>query len=99
MVHRASPRKVLAIYRVIMVNRSSPTPPWQQLTELLRARIESGELQPGDRIPSVVGLAQEYELAAGTVRKALTALQREGLIVSRVGWGTFVAERDSGAGS
>ena len=82
-----------------MVNRSSPTPPWQQLAELLRARIESGELRPGDRIPSVVGLAQEYELAAGTVRKALTALQQEGLIVSRVGWGTFVAERDSGAGS
>ena len=89
----------MAIYRVIMVNRSSPTPPWQQLAELLRARIESGELQPGDRIPSVVGLAQEYELAAGTVRKALTALQQEGLIVSRVGWGTFVAERGPGAGS
>jgi DNA-binding GntR family transcriptional regulator len=49
--------------------------------------------QPGDRIPSVVSLAQEYELAAGTVRKAVTALQQEGLLVSRVGWGTFVAER------
>lgn len=49
--------------------------------------------QPGDRIPPVVSLAQEYELAAGTVRKAITALQQEGLLVSRVGWGTFVAER------
>ncbi|MGI8452134.1 MAG: GntR family transcriptional regulator [Streptosporangiaceae bacterium] len=76
-----------------MVNRSSATPPWQQLAQLLRRRIESGELQPGDRIPSVVSLAQEYELAAGTVRKAIGALQQEGLLVSRVGWGTFVAER------
>jgi GntR family transcriptional regulator len=83
----------LAIYRVIMISRSSATPPWQQLANLLRGRIESGELQPGDRIPSVVSLAQEYELAAGTVRKAITALQHEGLLVSRVGWGTFVAER------
>ena len=77
-----------------MINRSSPIPPWQQLADLLRGRIESGEYAPGDRIPSVVSLAQEYDLAAGTVRKALSALQREGMVVSRVGWGTFVAERD-----
>jgi GntR family transcriptional regulator len=76
-----------------MISRSSATPPWQQLANLLRGRIESGELQPGERIPSVVSLAQEYELAAGTVRKAITSLQQEGLLVSRVGWGTFVAER------
>ena len=78
-----------------MINRSSVIPPWQQLAGLLRARIESGELQPGDRIPSVVSLAQEYELAAGTVRKALAQLQREGLVESRVGWGTFVAGSDA----
>ena len=76
-----------------MVNRSSVVPPWQQLADLLRARIESGELAPGDRIPSVVSLGQEYDLATGTVRKALGQLQREGLVESRVGWGTFVAEK------
>lgn len=75
-----------------MVNRSSSVPPWEQLAAILRGRIKSGELQPGDRIPSVVSLAQEYELAAGTVRKALGQLQQEGLIESRVGWGTFVAQ-------
>jgi GntR family transcriptional regulator len=79
-----------------MISRSSVIPPWQQLAGLLRARIESGELQPGDRIPSVVSLAQEYELAAGTVRKALAQLQHEGLVESRVGWGTFVTERAEG---
>jgi DNA-binding GntR family transcriptional regulator len=76
-----------------MINRSSSTPPWEQLAGLLRSRIEDGELRPGDRIPSVVSLAQEYDLAPGTVRKALTRLQREGLVESRVGWGTFVAEK------
>ena len=74
-----------------MVNRSSSVPPWEQLAGILRGRIKSGELRPGDRIPSVISLAQEYELAAGTVRKALAQLQREGLVKSRVGWGTFVA--------
>ncbi len=76
-----------------MVNRSSSVPPWEQLAGILRGRIESGELRPGDRIPSVVSLAQEYELAAGTVRKALGQLQKEGLVESRVGWGTFVADQ------
>jgi DNA-binding GntR family transcriptional regulator len=76
-----------------MINRSSSVPPWEQLAGILRGRIESGELAPGDRVPSVISLAQEYELAAGTVRKALAQLQREGLVESRVGWGTFVTER------
>jgi DNA-binding GntR family transcriptional regulator len=78
-----------------MINRSSAVPPWEQLAGILRDRIASGELQPGDRIPSVVSLAQEYELAAGTVRKALAQLQRDGLVESRVGWGTFVAKASS----
>ena len=76
-----------------MVNRSSSVPPWEQLAGILRGRIESGELQPGDRIPSVVSLAQEFDLAAGTVRKGLGQLQREGLVESRVGWGTFVMDK------
>ena len=73
-----------------MVNRGSVVPPWQQLAAILRAQIESGELAPGQRIPSVISLAQEYDLAPGTVRKAFGQLQQEGLIESRVGWGTFV---------
>lgn len=66
-------------------------PPWQQLADLLRGRIESGALAPGDRLPSIVSLAQEYDLAPVTVRKAITRLRDEGLVESRVGWGTFVA--------
>jgi GntR family transcriptional regulator len=76
-----------------MVNRGSIIPPWQQLADLIRARIESGEYPPGGRIPSVISLSQEHDLAPGTVRKALTQLQREGLVESRTGWGTFVTEQ------
>lgn len=69
-------------------------PPWQQLADLLRARIQSGELAPGDKLPSIVSLSQEHDLAPVTVRKAITRLQREGLVESRTGWGTFVTEKD-----
>jgi GntR family transcriptional regulator len=74
-----------------MINRESVVPPWQQLADLLREQIRNGERQPGARIPSAAALAQEYELAPVTVRKAITQLQQEGLLVSRVGWGTYVA--------
>ena len=74
-----------------MVNRSSAIPPWEQLRDLLKARIESGEWPPGTRVPALLRLAAEYEVAVNTARKALAALQREGLIETRTGWGTFVS--------
>jgi len=76
-----------------MVNRGSVVPPWEQFAAMLRGRIESGELTPGARLPSVRSYSQEYDLAPGTIKKALTKLQAEGLIETRVGWGTFVAEK------
>jgi GntR family transcriptional regulator len=60
---------------------------------MLRRRIESGEYPPGRKIPSIIALSGEFRVAPVTVRKALTALQREGLVESRTGWGTFVREQ------
>jgi len=76
-----------------MIDRGNVIPPWQQLADLLRARIKSGEFPPGTRLPSIVSLSQEYDLAPITVRKATTQLQKEGLVESRSGWGTFVTDQ------
>ena len=76
-----------------MIDRESVVPPWRQLADLLRERIVSGEYRPGARIPSAASLAQEFDLAPVTVRKAIVQLQDEGLLVSQVGWGTYVAEK------
>jgi DNA-binding GntR family transcriptional regulator len=73
-----------------MISRDSATPPWQQLADLLRGQITNGKLAPGDRLPSIAALSQEHDLALVTVRKAIVRLQREGLVESRTGWGTFV---------
>ncbi len=67
-------------------------PPWQQIADVLRERIQSGKYPPGTRVPSIVALSGEFGVAPVTARKALTALQREGLVESRTGWGTFVRE-------
>lgn len=76
-----------------MVDRGSVVPPWEQFAALLRTRIKSGELAPGARLPSVRSYSQEYDLAPGTIKKAMERLRAEGLVETRTGWGTFVAER------
>lgn len=68
-------------------------PPSERLAADLRQQIESGELQPGDQLPTVAVLAKRYKVSTATVSKALRTLKDEGLIVTRHGWGTHVAER------
>ena len=74
------------------LDHDAAEPPWRQLAATLRAQIESGELAPGDRLPSILTLSQEYEVASVTVRKALNSLKQDGLISAASGWGTFVTE-------
>jgi DNA-binding GntR family transcriptional regulator len=66
-------------------------PPYQRIAAALRARIESGELQPGDMLPSITRISQEEGVAKITAAKALKLLHSEGLTYSVQGWGTFVA--------
>ena len=73
-----------------MISRSSALPPWRQIAALLRGKIKSGELAPGDRLPSILALAAEYQVAPVTERKAIAALREEGLVETHSGWGTFV---------
>ncbi len=67
-------------------------PPSQQLAAILRRQIETGELPRGAKLPSIMELANTYEIAPVTVRKGLDILKREGLIHGVSGYGTFVTE-------
>jgi DNA-binding GntR family transcriptional regulator len=73
-----------------MTIQPGPVAPWRQIHAQLRAEIEAGRLAPGDRLPSIVDLAETYGVALTTVRKALDALKAEGLIVTSP-MGTFVS--------
>jgi GntR family transcriptional regulator len=63
---------------------------YEQLAELIRSRIESGELPPGRPVPSKARLKQEFGVAGGTVDKAMAMLKAEGLIETRLGKGLYV---------
>lgn len=57
----------------------------------IRRRIASGELRPGDRVPSTRQITKRWGVAMATATRVLTILQREGLVVARPGIGTVVA--------
>jgi DNA-binding transcriptional regulator YhcF (GntR family) len=80
-------------YGAVVDNRSDFDPDvatWKQLADRLRKAIRSGELAPGQRVPSELSLTQEYRLSRLTIRRALQQLRGEGLIVVVQSRGTFV---------
>ena len=78
----------------IIISNNADKPIYEQITSQIKAMIMSGELQGGDTIPSVRGLAKSLHVSVITVRKAYEELQRDGFIDTAVGRGSFVAERN-----
>ncbi len=76
----------------LSVDHESPVPAYYQLEEAIRARLVSGGLQPGMRLPVEREIARHLSVSRMTVRHALGRLEREGLLVRRRGDGTYVAE-------
>lgn len=67
-------------------------PLYQQVRELLLARIVSGVWRPAEALPSEQTLASELGVSHGTVRKALDSLAADNLVERRQGKGTYVVE-------
>ncbi|MEV8453802.1 TetR/AcrR family transcriptional regulator C-terminal domain-containing protein [Streptomyces sp. NPDC052095] len=66
-------------------------PRYSQIVGELRRRIESGELTPGDRVPSTREITKQWGVAMATATKVLTELRHEGLVRAVPGVGTVVA--------
>ncbi|MEU3453217.1 winged helix-turn-helix domain-containing protein [Micromonospora sp. NPDC006766] len=75
------------------IDPRSHTPVYVQLADLLRARIESGELPPGAPIGSEARLSQEYGIGRDAVREAIWVLRYEGLVSTSRGQSTTVRHR------
>jgi GntR family transcriptional regulator len=65
---------------------------YQQIADRLRDQIDSGALEPGERLPSEPDLVRQFDASRNTVRLALALLTNQGLVVTRQGLGTFVTE-------
>ncbi|MFI0984660.1 TetR/AcrR family transcriptional regulator C-terminal domain-containing protein [Streptomyces exfoliatus] len=65
-------------------------PPYLAIAAELRRRVRSGELSPGDRVPSTRAITREWGVAMATATKALGVLRQEGLVRPEAGVGTVV---------
>ncbi len=75
-----------------LVAPSTRPPLYEQLRGELRDCIERGFYRPGDLFPSEAELMAEHAMSRITVRRAIAELQREGLVVTRQGAGTYVSD-------
>lgn len=80
---------------IFQVDLQSAKPVYQQLIDQVKFAIASGKLRPGDRIPPIRDVAAEIRVNRNTVAKVYSELEREGLIYSRAGQGSFVSDRGS----
>lgn len=73
------------------LNPQSGLPLYRQMLQQFRERIASGQLTPGDKLPSVRDLSADLQVNPLTVAKVYQHLERDGLVEFRRGQGTFVA--------
>src|SRR5207249_2668316 len=69
----------------------SGVPIYRQIQDQIRYGVASGLLNPGEQLPTVRALAVELSVNPNTVIKAYTELEREGLLATEQGSGTFIS--------
>ena len=78
--------------REIKISEASGVPYYRQIVDQVAQLIRSGQLTPGEQLPSVRDLAGKLLVSLITTRRAYADLENAGLIIRRQGYGTFVAQ-------
>ena len=73
--------------------QAETVPQYQRIAADLRQLVESGELGPGEALPSEAALSAQYQVSRGTARHALAELEGAGLVDAVHGKGRFVRSR------
>ncbi len=74
------------------IDPRSPTPLWEQIAARVRVAVASGELSPGEALPSVREAARQLRVNPATVAQAYRELAGEGFAEARHGTGTFIKD-------
>ncbi len=81
---------------MIKIDIRSRTPIFEQIKEQFLNQINSGQLKPHDKLPSIRQLASDLDLNANTIKRALSRLEEEQVIYTIPGKGVFVSEGAAG---
>ena len=86
------------MYSGIHISQTDERPMYLQIMEQIRQRIAAGDWAPGKELPSIRALAAGLAVSVITVKRAYLDLESEGVIVTRHGKGSFVADVNGLAG-
>lgn len=76
----------------LFLSNHDSTPMYEQIMEQITAKVMAGDWRPGQSLPSIRELASASSVSVITVKRAYLELERAGVIVTRQGKGSFVAE-------
>jgi DNA-binding transcriptional regulator YhcF (GntR family) len=86
------------MYSGINISQTDARPMYLQIMEQIRARIAAGDWPAGKELPSIRVLAAALNVSVITIKRAYLDLESEGVIVTRHGKGSFVADVNGLAG-
>ncbi|MGF1457817.1 MAG: GntR family transcriptional regulator [Leptolyngbyaceae cyanobacterium] len=84
---------MMTIFMVPHGQETDKQPLHVAISEQLKAKIESGQYRPGERLPSEFDLGEIFEVSRTTIRKAIANLIQQGLVTTQQGKGIFVTEQ------
>lgn len=93
-IHDFVPRWEIHTHMRILISNSSPDPIYEQIVRQIKGQIIAGELAEGEPLPSIRKLAHELQISVITTKRAYEELEKEGLIDTVGGKGTFVASQN-----
>ena len=77
---------------MFIINYSSKEPIYEQIKSQMLSLISSGAIKPGDKLPSIRMLASQLNINVNTIKKVFAQLEEDGVIVTVIGSGSYVAE-------
>lgn len=79
----------------IIISNSSSIPLYEQIKLQIESEILKGNINSGDALPSIRVLAKELKVSIITTKKSYEELEKEGLIETKAGKGSFVSSKNS----
>ncbi len=92
MLFRKWRRNVTFVTNFMEIDKKSPLPIYYQIQQIITEKIKSGELKPGDKIPSEHELCEQFGVSRMTIRQAINNLVKETQLYRKRGIGTFVQQ-------
>ena len=77
---------------MFIVNYSAKEPIYEQIKSQMLSLISSGAIKPGDKLPSIRMLASQLNINVNTIKKVFSQLEEDGVIITVIGSGSYVAQ-------